>query len=318
MLKNNKHRLFIVIGVILITSLMVMDFFSNLCIEKIISYLSLGGMIAIFNFETKMSDCQSEILNSINEHLSFQSILFPKSIEKAKNLIQKYNNKVENTSKKYCLNIYTDVPGYAIFSNNKLWNEFFDELKKLKTSFSINWHFYSDTKLKEHIDKQFQTWYKFDSNQIRAEIKSSTNNICKRHAAECTYPLTNTCKSINSMDCKIIQEIYKTCKPIKFPSEMVDFIKRKVINLHEFAIKEIEKLTSEKNVTITRIEKDLPFFAWIFTEEKKHKDKKNISIPIEGIISYSFYNDKNEEREKGFTTCDKKLLEILYEIINSY
>jgi len=266
-------------------------------------------MIIIFKIERKIGDKQTEILNSITEQLSFESIVFPHSIEKAITLIQKYSKQNEKNLSKYYLHIYTDVPGYAIFSNNKLWNEFYDILDGAKKKFFIIWHFYSENKLNEHINKQFNTWKSYDEKKVKDRIEESVKNIYKKHT-NCSY---FNCKSNNLTDCKIIQDIQTESHSKKSVEDMVDFIERKVKKLHECAINQINKLTEEGGeVKIERIEEDLPFFGWIFG-----KKEKNAFTPLEGIISYSFYSDEGEEREKGFSTSDRKLIRILYEIINN-
>lgn len=266
-----------------------------------ISFISLVLMVIIFGIETKISNRQTEILDSINEQLSFVPIIFPNSIEKVMFLIRQYKNEKQ---KQYCLCIYTDVPGYAIFSNNKLWNEFYQALSDAKKDFCIKWHFYSDKKLDEHIDRQFQSWYSFDTNKIQTRIKKSISNIYNRHSP-CSYK--SICKSTISTDCKIIRTIWDECSSGSIKGD-VDSIKTRVKELHQFAITKISELNAEGgDVEITRISNDLPFFAWIFLKKL---------TPIAGIVSYSFYNANGEEREKGFMTKDKKLLEILYDIIN--
>ena len=317
MSKNIKHYYAPIIGTVvlfmlIIIILIVLDANSILLTDSIsylslaISVISLVFMIIIFGIETKKSDCQTMNLKSINEHLSFEPIIFPKSIEKVIHLIQQYKNRKQ---KQYYLHIYTDVPGYAIFSNNKLWNEFYEALSDAKKNFCINWHFYSEEKLNEHIDKQFEPWYSFSQQQINSKIKEPISNIHNRHLS-CTYK--STCKSTKPTDCKIIRTIKAECSSTELVKKNIDSIKDRVKELHKFAIAKINELTEDGDVQITKISNDLPFFAWIFLEKNRNKLE-----PIAGIVSYSFYNANGEEREKGFMTKDKKLLEILYEIINN-
>lgn len=318
MLKNIRYhyacKCAIIIGIIVLIIIYIVYYVKKitLCDEisilsVVVSCISLALMIIIFCFQTKISNSQTVILNSINEQLSFVPIIFPNSIEKVMFLIRQYKNEKQ---KQYCLCIYTDVPGYAIFSNNKLWNEFYQALSNAKKDFCIKWHFYSDKKLDEHIDKQFNSWHSFDKKQIKRKIDESIRNIYSRHSP-CAYKSTNTCRSKKSTDCKIIRTIkaeYNSTEPVE---KDVDSIKKRVKELHQFAIEQIQELSTDGNVEIKQISNDLPFFAWIFME-----GNSNNLEPIAGIVSYSFYNTNGEEREKGFMTKDKTLLKILYEIIN--
>lgn len=318
MLKNIKrydiNKCAIIIGIVVIFIIIILSICNVNKITlsdniSILSVLSFLFMIIIFVIQTKISNSQTVILNSINEQVSFVPIIFPNSIEKVIFLIQRYKNEKQ---KQYYLHIYTDVPGYAIFSNNTLWNEFYQALNDAKKDFCIKWHFYSDKKLDEHIDKQFNSWRSFDKKRIKRKIDESIRNIYSRHSP-CTYKLINTCRSSKSTDCdcKIIRTIraeYNSTEPVE---KDVDSIKKRVKELHQFAIEQIQELSKDGNVEIKQISNDLPFFAWIFME-----GNSNNLDPVAGIVSYSFYNTNGEEREKGFMTKDKALLKILYEIIN--
>jgi hypothetical protein len=265
----------------------------------------------------------TERVKIIQEGLLFSSVApFPNNIKDINKLITKYG-KEESSGHKYLLDIYTDVPGYSIFTNHTLWNQYFQTIEN--TKMPIHWYFYGEDHLKRQRDRQFSSWENYSVEKFKDELRVRKERI-KMACEKCTFDIK--CKSENQAEseCCIFNQLKyiefkeKTAKENVF--ENVKNVKECVKNLNNIAFTRIKTLTTKSLKKYFRLDTDLPFFAWIILEEKivinnetGNEEKKG--VPIAGIISYNVYDDKKDLVERGFKTIDTDLIQVLYDIVHS-
>ncbi|MDR2293395.1 MAG: hypothetical protein LBE11_07995 [Prevotellaceae bacterium] len=275
-------------------------------------------------------------VEAIAKHLSFGGIdPFPLGLKDVITLLAEYKKTAIEEQRKFCLDIYTDVPGYAVFSHNILWNNFYDCLKNIcseqKIDFPIFWYFYSDNRLEKQIREQFNSWKEYDLDQLKKELylRSSAERLKFKHgnAAKCRFCTSGKCQSNNIEECEIILELKQEVDKLQNKNDVPQFVENKIFDamkfLHNNAIERIKQLSGFGKVRYgdKRLDENLPFFAWIILEEKagnmKEGEKKHALIPVEGIVSYNYYDEKKEAIENGFRTSDHKLIRSLYDIVHS-
>ena len=278
-------------------------------------------------------------VEAIAKHLSFGSIKpFPYGLEDVIELLRAYKKKAIDDNREFCLDIYTDVPGYAVFGHNQLWNKFYDCLKDIcseaENGFPIHWYFYTDTRLEKQISEQFDSWKYYDLKQLKKEIylrsgyDEHENRLKFQHGRNCKYNKSGFCQSGNETECKRIIELKKEVDLLQSKEEVPQFVDEKVFStmkhLHNKAIERINDLSDIGTVRYKdkRVDENLPFFAWIILEkipiDTKGSEKKYELTPTEGIVSYNYYDEKKEAIEKGFRTSDRKLIRSLYDIVHSF
>ncbi len=334
-IKIDGETLTVIFGIIGVISMVLSIFFYIKNMKK------SEKLIDKMNISTKKIGKTTKQVEAISKHLSFGSIKpFPLGLEDVIELLKGYVKTAKDENREFCLDIYTDVPGYAAFSHNKLWNDFYDCLKdicsKREAGFPIYWYFYSERHLENQIKEQFSSWRSYDLTQLKKEIylrssfdiekngyKTNEKRLNFQHgsAENCKYSKSGTCRSEKDEECKKIIELKIEFDKLKNNNEVSQFVDEKVINtmkyLHNNAVERIKQLSSSGTVKYKRLNENLPFFAWIILEKTEVNKKQYKLTPIEGIVSYNYYDEKKEAIEKGFRTSDSMLIRSLYDIVHS-
>jgi hypothetical protein len=227
------------------------------------------------------------------ENLSTKATLsFPNNILEINKLIKKYS---ENTSK-YCLDIFTDVPGYAIFSNNILYNQYKDTIHD--SAIPVFMYHYGGELLNRQRDMQFADLDQKSEQELTNSVKKVMVAIQHSCINRCQFP---DCRK----ECSDNHACYVLQKYLTNDKASIRDVARK---LQDIALQDMKDLQTrhKANFKITLLHQPLPFFAWVILD--RHTKK-----PIEGIFSFNVYSETMVE--KSFKTEDIQLLNVLYETL---
>lgn len=297
----------------------------ELWITIAISLFAIGISIYFANSQKKQLDKQDKRLSKQDEKLEIHNDQLDKSINKIEKIYQNlktidtpnFPKNIEKIipeifefciNKKYNLEIYTDVGGYAILSNNKLWNNYYSQINEcIKNGVDVWWYFYNDALQVHQREMQFREYE--NNNNVDKLIKKANEykeNIwihddCKNHYSGCALQKGN--------NCPVSRDGERECRHIMALDPTYDSLVQTLEKLQRITndnVKKIEDVGFIKK--IKRLCNELPFFAW-FAIEIKDGNK----VPIKGIISYNVL--KGDITEKGFITENKELLSVLYDIM---
>ncbi|MCL2098704.1 MAG: hypothetical protein FWH23_08125 [Bacteroidales bacterium] len=291
---------FLLIGVFFILVIMLIGsiFFGEngiaLTLGAASVFLALLGLVYSVFSSKSLVKSQSKIL----ENLSTRDISpFPENILEIIELMELCKEK------NYLLNIYTDVPGYGIFSQNIYWHRYYDKITELG-AIPVHWYYYSEKQLKTQRELQFAPW----KNTKEEELKPYIDRFKKRVYRD--KQCHNSCNLLDSEKCRNPMAKDKECyvfyHDLQYSYESVIECVAKLQNITNNIIRQLQ--IAGVITKIFRLDYELPFFAWIALN-------KETKQPVEGIISYNVY--KEGMVEKGFRTNNSQLLKIFYDIIQA-
>jgi hypothetical protein len=274
--------------------------------EKIDIILSLVGAVGVLisvwaitlsmDKTRKLFKNQEEIINNLETKDTND---FPENLKDIGELVD------ECEKNGYLLDIYTNAPGYGIFSNNRQWNIFYDKISKCE-NIQIHWHYYGDTKLKEQIKRQFASWEN-SQEKIDEKIKKRQEKVVRY----CPNRLKKKC-NLQESECRCKDDTKKQCRLILTIQTNYKSVTDTVYNLSQIAIEQIESLEKAKIVRrVFRFENDLPFCAWIALKINRKTNKREL---IKGIFAYNTYIN---DIDKGFKTSNPRLLTALFTILQA-
>jgi hypothetical protein len=289
------------------------------------SLVAIGISVYFAVKQNKQLNKQDEILDNQDKKLEEHNGKLKDSIEKIEKVYQNlktidtpdFPNNIEMIDKeifdfcienKLALEIYTDVGGYAILSNNNLWRTYYNKVSKCITNnVDVYWYFYNDELQIKQRENQFKE-YENNANieKLRKKVSEYKKNVyifgnCEKKYGGCPLHRGDTC--IADADKEL------ECIPIMKLEDSYDSLINTLQELQRITNENVERLRKRGSVEkIKRLTNELPFFAWFAIEKKG-----DIKTPVKGIISYNVL--KGDVTEKGFITENKELLSVLYDII---
>lgn len=253
----------------------------------------LGLLYSVFSSKSLVKS-QDRILENLSTR---DTDPFPENILEIINLMELCNEK------NYLLDIYTDVPGYGIFSQNSYWHLYYDKIKDLG-AVPIHWYYYSEKQLQTQRELQFAPWKNKTENELKPFIEKYKSRVYRNKPCLpiCNFQKTGKCRNEMAQE----KECYIFYNDLKYSYESILECVSKLQSITNNTIKQLQ--TAGVIRKVFRLDSELPFFAWIALSRETKQ-------PVDGIISYNVY--KKGMIEKGFRTNNSQLLKNFYDIIQA-
>ena len=286
----------------------------GLLFSVLIPFFTAFGIVwGIFTFYSSRGDAKaiSDNLNSvgntverINQNLDETSTetvkVYPGNID---DIIQSIFDYCDGKDHVRALEIYTDVIGYAILTDNTRWNNYWDKITDLVNNsknkkISLKWNYYDDTMREIITDRQFS---RFKGENHIIELQNYLQD-CKKNillnCESCNYA-NGTCPHLkNAKECRLINEMkdYQT-----LIGNLAILQKETEGNLE--ALKRNKK---NREIITKTWDKEFPFHAWFVIDDR--------GFQIRGIITFPTH--AGASTEQGIYTKHREMLNVFYKIIN--
>jgi len=272
----------------------------------------LGIIIAVFAFLDSKSasiaiagtlDKVNQNLDKIDRNMDEASTknveVYPGNID---DIIEKVFDFCDNNPHVKRLEIYTDVIGYAMLTDNHRWHNYWSKITELvnnskNKNFSLKWYYY-DKDLRKIINARQFSRLKNDSTELQNFLKKTKEHL-KAYCDKCTH----------DKDCSYADDVSKECRLV---NNMKDYTTL-MANLEQLQIEKESNLMAlkqtKKNKEITTVPRnsEFPFHAWIVVD--------NDDIPVRGIITYPTH--EGISTENGIYSKDRRFLGIQYGVMRT-